>query len=166
MSAPLVETLATAAPLSVWPRYPSLYEMSTWLWLSELSQTYGKQVDLSSVPSAEWDAVAAYGFDAVWFMGVWKRSPAGIAIANQNKNLLDDFRRALPDSRPEDNLGSPYCVRNCVVDQQRAGSEGLAIARRDRAKRSSSGHKREKPDETDSKARDRIHGNKRATSVE
>lgn len=26
----------------------------------------------------EWDAFAAYGFDAVWFMGVWQRSLAGI----------------------------------------------------------------------------------------
>jgi hypothetical protein len=32
--------------------------------------------------SAEWDGVAAYGFDAVWFMGVWEQSPAGIATAN------------------------------------------------------------------------------------
>ena len=62
-------------------------------------------------PAAEWDAIAAFGFDAVWFMGVWERSPAGIAIANKNPGLLADFQRALPDFRPEDNVGSPYCVR-------------------------------------------------------
>jgi len=90
---------------------------------------------LASVPAGEWDAIAAYGFDAVWLMGVWERSPAGIKIANQNKSLLDDFRRALPDFRPDDNVGSPYCVRRYVVDQHLGGTEGLAIARRELSKR-------------------------------
>ena len=81
-------------------------------WLSELSKKAGKPLDLSSVPAAEWDAIAALGFDAIWLMGVWERSPAGIAISNKNAGLLEDFRRALPDFRSEDNVGSPYCVRN------------------------------------------------------
>src|SRR5215472_4467373 len=68
-------------------------------------------------------------------MGVWERSPAGIAIANQNKNLIADFRRALPDFRQEDNVGSPYCVRNYVVDKHLGGPEGLAVARSEMAKR-------------------------------
>jgi hypothetical protein len=67
------------------------------------------RVSLSSVPSDEWDAIAVYGFDSVWLMGIWERSPAGIAIANQNQSLLDDFWRALPDFSPNDNVGSPYC---------------------------------------------------------
>jgi len=135
MSATVVETMTTPVGVSVWPRYPSLYEINTWVWLFELSQKYGKKLNLSSVPSAEWDAVATYGFDAVWLMGVWERSPAGIAIANQNKGLLDDFRRALPDFRPDDNVGSPYCVRRYVVDQHLGGREGLAVARRELSKR-------------------------------
>src|ERR1051326_5113266 len=100
MSALLVETVTAKAPLSVWPRYPSVYEINSWVWLSELSRKYGTHMDFSSVPSAEWDAIAGYGFDAVWLMGVWERSRAGIAIANQNEKLLEDFRRALPDFRP------------------------------------------------------------------
>ena len=67
-----------------WPAYPTLYEINTWVWLGELSRKSGTNVDLSSVPPTEWDAIAAYGFDAVWLMGVWERSPAGIAIANRN----------------------------------------------------------------------------------
>ena len=121
--------------MSIWPRYPSLYEINTWVWLSELSRKTGTPVDLSSVPSGEWDANAKFGFDAVWLMGVWERSPAGVAIANQNTNLLNDFRRALPDYRPEDNVGSPYCVRRYVVDPHLGGPAGLAIARQELAKR-------------------------------
>ena len=135
MNATLSETITAPAGVSTWPQYPSLYEINTWVWLSELSRKSAKNITLSSVPSVEWDAIAAYGFDAVWFMGVWERSPAGIAIANQNKNLLDDFHRALPDFRSEDNVGSPYCVRRYVVDQHLGGPEGLAVARRELAKR-------------------------------
>jgi hypothetical protein len=54
-------------------------------------------------------------FDAVWIMGVWERSPAGIAIANQTKNLVDDFRAAPPDFRPEDKVWKP--VEHCGVWQ-------------------------------------------------
>jgi len=121
--------------MSKWPTYPTIYEMNTWVWLSELSEKYGTSVDLSSVPSADWDVIAAYGFDAVWLMGVWERSPAGIAIANRNENLLNDFRRALPDFRPQDNVGSPYCVRRYVVDNHLGGPDGLAVARKELAKR-------------------------------
>ena len=90
-----------------WPRHPVIYEINTWVWLGELSRKYRKSVDLATVPKQEWDAIASYGFDAVWFMGVWERSPAGIGIAMQNDGLLEDFRRALPDFRPEDNVGLP-----------------------------------------------------------
>ena len=120
---------------SIWPRYPTIYEINAWVWLSDLSQKCGTIVDLSCVPSADWDAIAKFGLDAVWLMGVWERSPAGIAIANQNQVLLNDFRRALPDFRPQDNVGSPYCVRRYVVDEHLGGPSGLAIARRELAKR-------------------------------
>src|ERR1700759_3385889 len=121
--------------MSARPQYPILYEINTWVWLSELSLKSGTAVDLGSVPEAEWDAMANYGFDAVWLMGVWERSPAGIAIANQNMNLLADFRRALPGFTPEDNVGSPYCIRGYVVDAHLVGEQGLAVARRALAKR-------------------------------
>ena len=118
-----------------WPRYPTVYEINTWVWLSELSKNAGRPVDLGSVPAAEWDAIAASGFDAVWLMGVWQRSPAGIAIANKNPGLLEGFRRALPEFRLEDNIGSPYCVRGYEVDERLGGPEGLSHARKELANR-------------------------------
>lgn len=121
--------------MSKWSRYPTLYEINTWAWLSELQSKYGKSVELGSVPPGEWDAIAALSFDAIWLMGVWERSPAGIAIANQNRQLLGDFRRALPNFRPEDNIGSPYCVRRYIADPHLGGSQGLAHARSELAKR-------------------------------
>jgi hypothetical protein len=124
-----------AVTMATWCRYPTIYEISTWAWLTALSDTRGTPVNLLSVPAAEWDAIAKYGFDAVWLMGVWERSPAGITIANANEGLLADFRRALPDFRPADNVGSPYCVRNYLVDRRLGGPDGLAAARRELARR-------------------------------
>ena len=121
--------------MSNWPRYPTIYEINTWVWLSELRTKAGNSVTLGSVPAAEWDALAAHGFAAVWLMGVWERSPAGIAIANRNQGLIEDFKRALPDFRPQDNVGSAYCVRRYVVDKQLGGPEGLSAARQELAKR-------------------------------
>lgn len=135
MNATFVEPIIAPRSVSAWPRNPTLYEINTWVWLSELGRKCGKHVDLSSVPSSEWDAIGAYGFDAVWLMGVWERSPAGIAIANQNSGLLDDFRRALPDFHLDDNVGSPYCVRRYVVDHHLGGPEDLAIARQELSNR-------------------------------
>ncbi len=71
--------------------YPVIYEINTWVWLGELSRKYGRSVDLATVPEQEWDAIATHGFDAVWFMGVWERSPAGIEISMRNQVLLEDF---------------------------------------------------------------------------
>ncbi len=113
----------------------TIYEINTWVWLSALSEKSPGPVDLASVPSAEWDAIAQYGFDAVWLMGVWERSPAGTAIANSNAGLMADFHQALADFRPQDNVGSAYCVRRYVVDQHLGGPEGLAVARKELARR-------------------------------
>jgi hypothetical protein len=109
--------------------HPFIYEINTWVWLGELSRREARPIDLGSVPEGEWDAIAELGFDAVWLMGVWERSPAGIAIALGNAGLVESFRSALPDFRPDDVVGSPYCVRSYVVDDHLGGRAGLASAR-------------------------------------
>ena len=121
--------------MTSWPRYPVIYEINTWVWLNELSRKYNRPVTLATVPAEEWSLLSSFGFDAIWLMGVWERSPAGIAIANHNPALLADFRRALPDFRLEDNVGSPYCIRRYVVDKHLGGPQGLAVARKELARR-------------------------------
>ena len=118
-----------------WPKYPVIYLINTWVWLQELGKNKKSPVTLATVPKKEWDAIADLNVDAVWFMGVWERSPAGIAVAMGNQGLLDDFRRSLPDFTAADNVGSPYCVRRYEVDKHLGGREGLAKARKELAKR-------------------------------
>jgi hypothetical protein len=118
-----------------WSRNPIIYEINTWVWLKELSERHKQPISLATVPDSEWDAIAGLPVDAVWFMGVWERSPIGRQIANENAGLQADFQRALPDFRPEDNVGSPYCVRQYVVDEHLGGNKGLASCRAKLAER-------------------------------
>lgn len=115
--------------------HPLVYEINTWAWLSGLSRAAGHHVDLGSVPAAAWDEVAALGFDAVWLMGVWERSPAGVGIALADPHLTASFQAALPDLAEADVVGSPYCVRRYAVDAHLGGPEGLAVARTELAQR-------------------------------
>lgn len=117
-----------------WTRFPTVYEINTLVWINELSRKYKKRIDLSSVPPAEWDAISK-GFDAVWLMGVWERSPFGTAVANRNPGLIADFKSALPDFTTSDNVGSPYCIKAYEVDAQLGGRAALAVARAEIARR-------------------------------
>ncbi|HZN63554.1 MAG TPA: alpha-amylase family glycosyl hydrolase [Planctomycetota bacterium] len=121
--------------MRTWPRHPVIYEINTWAWVADLSRKHRKPIDLGSVPGQEWESIASRGFDVVWFMGVWERSPSGTDISMRNKGLLADFGKALPDFAPQDNVGSPYCVRRYVVDAHLGGPDGLAAARRVLAQR-------------------------------
>ncbi|GIF40299.1 alpha-amylase [Actinoplanes xinjiangensis] len=114
---------------SGWPQAPAVYEIFTWPWLTGLGGRYGRDVTLADVPAEVWDEVAAPGVDAVWLMGVWERSPAGLAVARTNEELQQSFLEALPDVRPADLVGSPYCVRRYRVDARLGGPAGLAEAR-------------------------------------
>lgn len=109
-----------------WPKNPLIYEINAWVWLQELSQRYQHPIKLATVPAEEWDAIAAIGLDALWLMGVWERSPAGIHIARQYEDLHGEYHRLLPNYSPDDLVGSPYSVHRYVVDDHLGGPEGLA----------------------------------------
>jgi hypothetical protein len=108
---------------------PTIYEINTAVWLGELSRRLGRDVTLSAVPGDEWDRLAALRVDAVWLMGVWQRSPAGLAIAERNPELQSSFRATLPDLQPRDVIGSPYCVRGYALEPRFGGSKALGEAR-------------------------------------
>ena len=112
-----------------WPGRPVIYEINTAVWLGDLSRAAGRRVTLADVPESAWDEVTPAGIDAVWLMGVWERSPAGLELANANPALQASFTESLPDLRAEDVIGSPYCVRRYVVDAAFGGPRALAQAR-------------------------------------
>jgi glycosidase len=128
-------TAAMTRAVTGWPGQPVIYEVNTAVWLDDRSRVAGRPLTLADVPDSDWDAITPAGVDAVWLMGVWERSPAGLALANANDELQASFRDALPDLRPEDVIGSPYCVHRYVVDDRFGGRHGLAEARQALARR-------------------------------
>lgn len=111
-----------------WPKNPRVLEINIWTWLKELTQRYGRAITLENIPREELDAEIGQ-FDAVWLMGVWERSPRARQIALRHPGLLEQYRRALPDFRPEDVVGSPYSIRRYRVDPRLGGRKGLAGTR-------------------------------------
>src|ERR1700733_13820963 len=93
--------------------HPHLYEINTWAWLEKVSARLGRLITLAEVPDSEWDSLARLGFDAVWLMGVCRRSPRArqIALANSADAAVGaQYDRALPGWKPEDVIASPYAV--------------------------------------------------------
>ena len=111
-----------------WQLIVVVYEINTWTWLREWSQVCRRDLSLADLPDGAWDELQ--GYDAVWLMGVWERSPAGVSLTVANRPVLDELRRVVPDLRPRDVIGSPYCIRRYAVDSRLGGARGLAIARK------------------------------------
>jgi hypothetical protein len=111
------------------PSDPVIYELNTAAWLHDVGARAGVGATLATVSDAEWDAVTPAGVDMVWLMGVWERSPAGVALALESPDQLASFRAALPDLTDSDIIGSAYCIRRYEVDARFGGRQGLAAAR-------------------------------------
>lgn len=75
------------------PRYPSLYQINTRVWLTELSQKLGRTATLDDIPDAEVDRWAEMGFDGIWLLSVWQTGPAGQRVSRSNPGWRKEFRR-------------------------------------------------------------------------
>ena len=96
--------------------HPHLYEINTWTWLEQLSARLGHPVSLEDVPDSEWDRIAQLGFDIVWLMGIWQRSPASRRIMLADPANYAAYDRVLPGWQDSDVIGSPYAVAQYVPD--------------------------------------------------
>jgi hypothetical protein len=115
---------------SRWGIDPVIYELNTAAWLCDLGVSTGEAITLADVPDEEWDRVTPTGIDAVWLMGIWRRSAEGVRLALESPSHLADFRAALPDFTEQDVIGSAYSIAGYEVDPRFGGQPGLAAARR------------------------------------
>ena len=83
------------------PRYPSLYQINTRVWLTRLSRTLDRPATLDDIPDAELDRLAGMGFDWVWLLSVWQTGLAGQKISRSNPQWRREFEETLPDLREE-----------------------------------------------------------------
>ena len=114
---------------SDWPAHPLLYEINTWPWLRELSDAGGRPLTLADVPDEALERIARLGFDGVWLMGVWERSPGAREVALSIPDLATAYRRVLPDVTADDVVGSPYAIHRYEVDVALGGPNALSALR-------------------------------------
>ncbi|HYT90601.1 MAG TPA: alpha-amylase family glycosyl hydrolase [Gemmataceae bacterium] len=96
-------------------RYPSLYEISTRIWLTERSRELGRGATLGDVPDAALDRIAEQGFDWVWLLGVWQTGPAGRRVSLNHAAWRRDYLASLNDFTEDDVCGSPFAVQSYTV---------------------------------------------------
>jgi hypothetical protein len=117
------------------PRYPSLYQVNTRIWLNESSARHGRRCTLADVPDADLDQLASRGFDWVWLLGAWQTGPAGRQVSLTNPQWRDDYTRMLPDWHDEDVVGSMFAVQAYHVHSDFGGDDALAQLRQRLARR-------------------------------
>lgn len=108
---------------------PIIYEINTWWWLEELGAQYGREVQLGTVPSEVWDDIAAWGMDAVWLMGVWRRSERGRTLLEREPAVRRTMESLFPHEEEQRIIPSPYCVQAYEVEEKLGGWVGLKSAR-------------------------------------
>ena len=119
---------ARATPMAR-PRYPSLYQINTRVWLTELSRALGRAATLDDIPDAELDRLAEMGFDWVWFLSVWRTGAAGRRVSRSNPEWRREFEETLPDLCDEDIAGSGFAIAGYTTHPALGGDAALARLR-------------------------------------
>jgi glycosidase len=102
-----------------WMPRAVLMAKSTYVWLDQLSRSYGREIRrLDQVPDQELDRLARWGFTGLWLIGLWERSRASQRIKQLRGN---------PDA-----VASAYSLRDYAIAEDLGGEAAWAVLR-DRA---------------------------------
>ena len=97
-----------------WMSSTVLLAKSVYVWLDQLSRHYGRAITrLDRIPGAELDRLAAWGFSALWLIGLWRRSTASQSIKQRMGN---------PEA-----VASAYSLEDYVVADDLGGDDALAF---------------------------------------
>jgi Alpha amylase, catalytic domain len=111
------------------PRYPSLYQINTRVWLTALSRQLGRRATLDDIPDAELDRLAAMGFHWIWLLSVWQTGAAAQAVSRSNPEWRHEFEETLSDLTEEDIPGSGFAITGYTVHHDLGGDESLGRLR-------------------------------------
>jgi hypothetical protein len=107
------------------PRYPSLYQIKTRVWLTALSRTPGRPATLDDIPDAELDRLAEMGSDWVWFLSVWQTGSEGPKISRSNAEWRKELDETLPGLREDDIPRSGFAITGYIVHRELGGDAAL-----------------------------------------
>lgn len=110
-------------------RYPSLYQINTRVWLTELTRAMGRAATLDDIPDAELDHLAEKGFDWIWFLSVWQTGPEAQRVSRTNSEWRKEFQETLPDLRDDDIPGSGFAITGYTAHANLGGDAALARLR-------------------------------------
>ena len=111
------------------PCHPSLYQINTRVWLTELSPKLRRAATLDDIADADLDRLAERGFDWVWFLSVWQTGPAAQQVSRNNAGWRKEFHETLPDLKEADIAGSGFAIQNYIVHRDLGGDAALARLR-------------------------------------
>lgn len=111
------------------PDYPSLYQINTRVWLTEISENLGRKATLDDIPDTELDHLKETGFDWIWLLSVWTTGEAARKISRENQEWRNDFEKTLPDLQDRDIAGSGFAITGYTVHPELGGDEALARLR-------------------------------------
>ena len=109
--------------------HPSLYQVNTRVWLTELSRQLGRRATLDDIQDRDLDRLSEAGFDYVWFLSVWQTGAASQKISRSLPELRREFEHTLTDLREEDIEGSGFAITGYVVPKKLGGNAALSRLR-------------------------------------
>jgi len=110
--------------------YPSLYQINTRVWLTELSRQLGRPATLDDIPDDQLDHLASMGLDWVWLLSVWQTGAAAQAVSRSNPEWRHEFEQTLPDLTDDDIPGSGFAITGYTVHRDIGGDAALARLRK------------------------------------
>jgi glycosidase len=117
------------------PRYPSLFQINTRVWLQRLSREAGRRITLADIDDATLDGFVAKGFDWIWLLSVWQIGAAGRAVSRGNPQWRAEFVAILSDLTEDDICGSGFAITAYTVSGRLGGERALAQFREKLARR-------------------------------
>ncbi|HEX6101817.1 MAG TPA: alpha-amylase family glycosyl hydrolase, partial [Alphaproteobacteria bacterium] len=102
-----------------------LYEINTRVLLRSATERLGRTATFDDIEESLLDRLAAQGFDWIWLLGVWRTGAAGRRIAREIPELLEAYRRALPDLTEADICGSCFAIAAYEVGPEMGGEAAL-----------------------------------------
>jgi glycosidase len=107
------------------PKYPSLYQINTRVWLTELSSELGRQATFDDIPDKELDRLRDVGFDWIWFLSVWSTGERGRKVSLAYPEWRVDYKDTLKDLKDEDIAGSGFAIADYRVHPDMGGDSAL-----------------------------------------
>ncbi len=111
------EPLSSFPQEAEWMRNLVLVAKNTYVWLSQLSKKYGRDIrGIDEIPDEELKKLRDWGINGLWLIGIWERSPASKKI----KNLCGN----------EEAIASAYSIYDYKISQDLGGEDAYETLRK------------------------------------